>query len=438
MLSPDLIASCDPNAIAIAPDLSYRAFDSLIGKTRSFLESQGVKSSSVVCIFAHLRPDTLCFLFAAWRLRCAALLISPKISFRERQILLERIKPAFIAPESLPDLPFDASPDAFLDLDVPALLLQTSGSSGIPKLASFTLAQLLDSANTVASALAAKPGDSWLLSIPLHHVGGLGVALRAFASAGTLVFEDKTLPLSRRILGPNARFASLVPTQLYRLVKEEIQAPRTHFLIGGAPLSQSLYDRAVRAGYCLFLTYGLTEMSSTVLLCNRPTWRDGAAYLGHPLPNRRMRLADREILVQGNSLCSGYWGQSPFVRSDWFPTKDLGRFDPLNGFAIDGRKDLQFLCGGENIQPEEIEAALLSHPEIAAACVIPKFDPEFGARPFAFVQTNLSFEIVRSFLADRLPKYKIPIAFASFPEDRNLKPNRTELIEYINKNYPFV
>ena len=388
------IAAADPNAIAIAPDLTYGQLNQKISAIR-------FGSKKFLSLTADPNPETFCLLFAAWR---ASL-------------------PVFLLPPGK-----QAPSGSCFKCD---LSLFTSGSSGTPKIASFMRSQLFESAHTVSAALKAKPQDRWLLSLPLHHVGGLGVALRAFCSEGTLVFVDKSLPYPDRLLSAKTAFASCVPTQLYRLLKEDFPAISTHFLIGGAPLSQPLYEEALRRGLRISLTYGLTEMSSTVILSSAPFWKDHLPFLGFPLRGREILLANNEILLKGEPLFEGY-GSPPQEPLAWFPRGDLAADDESHGYKILGRKDSLFFCGGENIYPEEIETALLSIPEMEQAVVVPLNDEEFGARPAAFLKTSLSKEKIISSLSSLLTKNKIPILFSPLEETNSLKPDRKKLTELMN------
>jgi O-succinylbenzoic acid--CoA ligase len=144
---------------------------------------------------------------------------------------------------------------------------------------------------------------------------------------------------------------------------------------------------------------------------------------------------DGEILVSGDCLFQGYWENeklSETFENGWFHTKDLGHYCPQKGLTIIGRKDWQFISGGENIQPEEIERALLKCPEIQEVAVIAKPDPEFGFRPAAFIRTNgssFTFEKMKTALLDQLPKYKIPVTLhilEEFPR-KGLKIDREKL-----------
>ncbi len=399
------ISLAPARALAIAPDLSYGELNRHIQQEAASLQKQGFKPGDILTIQANPHWQTIALLFAAWRLGVCAALIAPKLPLLAQ-------KAAFS--------------DSFAKSD---LMLLTSGSSGAPKWASFSLSQLFESARTVAKALNAKKGNRWLVSIPLHHVGGLGVSLRGLLSEGSLSFENKSLSYKERICSVYPDFVSLVPTQLYRLLREEMAPLKTHFLIGGAPLANELYQKALSKGYRLSLAYGLTEMSSTVLLSDSPQWIGSFAYLGQPLPDRKLSLSQEgELLVSGASLFNGY-GSPPTPPLSPFPTGDLGAFHPDLGWSIQGRKDFQFMSGAENIRPEEIEAAILSHPDVEEAVVVPKPDVEFGARPAVFLRTRLSEQELIAYLSDRLPKCKIPVLFRKLDEGSSLKPSRKILAE---------
>lgn len=286
-----------------------------------------------------------------------------------------------------------------------SLLLYTSGSTASPKIAVLSLDNLLANASTCIGPLDLKPGDQWRLTLPLYHVGGIGIVMRCILARATIVLDDS----------PDITHLSYVPTHLYRATP--VYKHLRCLLLGGAPITS--YPKHLP----VYTTYGLTEMGSMVALN------------GKILPNREVKLADDgEILVGGPCLFQGYLG-SPQPR-DWFPTGDLGRFE--NGkLEIIGRKDWMFISGGENIQPEEIEQELLALPEIIEAAVLPIDDKEFGKRPVAVIKAEKSFDLkwLQDQLSKRLPKYKIPIALLfidEMPRKDNFKLNRFILSQYIN------
>jgi O-succinylbenzoic acid--CoA ligase len=180
-------------------------------------------------------------------------------------------------------------------------------------------------------------------------------------------------------------------------------------------------------------------MGSWVAARKHPPLIGGHYHLGQPLPGREVRIAEcGEILVRGKTLFQGYWENGKIEKpDDWFATGDIGRFDPNEGLAVVGRKDWQFISGGENIQPEEIEQHLAQIPEVIEAAVVPQNDPEFGQRPAAFVRTSdgaFNLSRLRNALEGRLPKYKIPVSLFLLNEmpKNGLKTNRKALFEIAN------
>lgn len=155
-------------------------------------------------------------------------------------------------------------------------------------------------------------------------------------------------------------------------------------------------------------------MGSLVLARFKPT----CEYLGWPLAGREMKLSEEgEIFVRGACLFQGYWKEGKIEpAAEWFGTKDLGIFCPRKGYAIVGRKDWQFISGGENIQPEEIERTMLKASGVEEACVVPVSDPEFGKRPIGFYSGSAQEETLKRHLAEHLPKYKIPIRLICLEE----------------------
>lgn len=291
-----------------------------------------------------------------------------------------------------------------------SLLLFTSGSTGTPKIAVLSYRSLLTNAQY---SIPLVPSDRWLLSLPLYHVGGIGIILRCILAQAAIVLDKAN---------PSITHLSFVPTQLYR--ESPVYKDLKCILVGGAPIS------SIPTHLPIYSTYGLTEMGSMVLLRKHPPFINGSFYLGHALPKREIRLApDGEILVRGETLFNCYLNQE---QSDWFATGDIGREHPSEGIAIIGRKDWQFISGGENIQPEEIEHYLCKIPGILEAVVVPKEDPEFGMRPVAIIRSggSITLDKMQKFLSDFLPKYKIPIALFCVEElpKNGLKIDRKQVL----------
>lgn len=291
-----------------------------------------------------------------------------------------------------------------------ATLTLTSGSSGLPKAAAHTYAAHLASAAGVTRLMAFQHRHRWLLSLPLYHVSGQGIVWRALAVGATLSLAQDQ-PLAQALAG--CSHASLVPTQLWRLLQDDpAQLSLRDVLLGGAMIPPDLTRRAEALGVRCWCGYGLTEFASTV--CAKRA--DDSGGVGLPLEGRELRLVDGEVWLRGSSMASGYWQQGRLMRladgDGWFHTRDAGRF--VDGeLHISGRLDNVFFCGGEGVQPEDIERILGAHPAVRQSFVVPVDDGEFGQRPVAVLDADAPFTELRAWLEPQLAPWQRPVAYLS-------------------------
>jgi O-succinylbenzoic acid--CoA ligase len=240
--------------------------------------------------------------------------------------------------------------------------------------------------------------DLWLCTLPLHHVGGLQILLRC-ALYGT------TARLGGLDDLPGATLVSLVPTQLHRLLEGGTPAPPSLrlVLLGGAASSAELLTRAASAGYSICTTWGMTETASQVATC--VPGQDPAA----PLPPLPFTLVGTDTLEAdgGETLTiRGALAPGGTHRSADRGTVEGGRI------TLAGRADRVFTSGGENIDPAQVEAVLLSHPAISAAAVVGQADPEWGMRPVAHLEGAAVEEAdLRTWCRARLSGVAVPRSF---------------------------
>lgn len=323
----------------------------------------------------------------------------------------------------------EAGPEAGDPDDRPVVAILTSGSSGPPKLAVLTHRNLRCSAEGLRSMIPLGPGDRYLLSLPLAHVSGLAVLFRCLTAGAAMVLGGAAEDAG--FLGAlGVTHLSMVDTQLRRLLAAGDSLPVLRcLLLGGGPLNPERVALARARGIPVWRSYGLTEMSSTVVA-------EDPQGVARVLPFRECMVAsDGEILVRGETLFPGY-REEGVIRpardpSGWFHTRDIGLWE-AGRLEVIGRLDNQFVSGGENIQPEHIEAVLAEYPSVRAAVVVPRPDPEFGQRAVAFLEVAgaLDEPDLRRWLAERLGGYLIPAAFHNLPRvGSDLKVRRRELIE---------
>lgn len=337
-----------------------------------------------------------------------------------------------------------SSEQLWLGRDRSSTVVFTSGSAGEPKAALHTFGNHYFSALGSNANIPLEPGDRWLHSLPLYHVGGLSILFRCLLPGATVVLPEPGAPLGEAIAG--ATHVSLVSTQLLRLLREErfegdgIKA----VLLGGGPMPASLVDEAHARGLPVHTSYGLTEMASQVTTTPPGASRTELRTSGRTLPHREVAVSDSgEILVRGATLFAGYVeGEAvdrPLDTDGWFHTRDLGDLDENGYLRVRGRKDNLFVSGGENIQPEEIEEALTRLGGVEEALVVPVPDPEFGQRPVAFVRTAgvVEPDALARALRQFLPGFKIPDAFYGWSEGGGgMKVNRAFFRERARQLHP--
>jgi len=375
---------------------TYADFDQLIGSIADCLAKIKNPLLATTPIFnAH----HIAFFFAAWRLGKTVYPLSFRLPKEAVEKRLSLTGARWIDPMKLNLSAPKKEHTSFSG----ATLLETSGTSGHPKIVHHPLESHLISAKSSCHVLDLGPGDTYCLNLPLFHISGLTICLRSFLAGATVTFADRIY---------DATHISLVPTQLYRLLKETNPLPKAKcVLLGGSPISQKLKEKANLNHLPLFESYGMTE-TSAMAFCN-----------GKPLPHIEYKLSsENELLVRGPSLFTNYWGEENIADNDWFPTKDLAQIDKDGSAQIVGRKDRQFISGGENIQPEEIERSLLSIAHVISAKVTPVESKEFGMVPVAHLEVERPFQLNQVIyqLKKQLPSFKVPKAITIEKELENI------------------
>ncbi len=286
-----------------------------------------------------------------------------------------------------------------------ATLLFTSGTTGTPKRALLTHGNHAASAAASWAHLRTGPGDVWLSSLPLCHIGGLALLFRA-ARDGFAVDIHRRFDaheVARALILGRITHVSFVARTLSRTLDAALSLPPTvsargenpvfpgkiqAALVGGGPTSAELLRRARSAGLPVIRTYGLTEAGSQVAT-QKPGDIDSSC--GRPLPGFAVKIAgvtesgeEGELLIRGPAVMQGYDGEPP-RREDWFPTGDIGFIDPRGRLVLLSRRTNLIVTGGENVYPAQVEAVLQGHPAVADVCILGLPDADWGQRVVALV-----------------------------------------------------
>jgi o-succinylbenzoate---CoA ligase len=302
-------------------------------------------------------------------------------------------------------------------------IMHTSGTTSEPKRVELTYGNWLANALSSAVALGLDPDERWLCAMPLTHVGGLSILMRSVICATTAVLHQgfDTKAVLDELMSPERRITmvSLVPTMLSRLLDAGLSRPPTlrWALVGGGPIPVPLLERAAAAGVPVAPTYGMTEGCSQLFTFGLAL--QGVEYL----------TSRGELWVKGPMIAPGALDDR-----GWLQTGDLARFDERGRLEIVGRKSNTIITGGENVAPEEVEAVLAAHPDIADAAVLGRPDPEWGEAVVALVvprnDGSLDVEALRGFCRERLAGFKVPKSFevaTSLPRTPSGKLLRREL-----------
>lgn len=305
----------------------------------------------------------------------AVLPVDPALPPARLRLLLEELKPdAVRTPDGALRTSHGGGPPVAADT---AVVIVTSGSTGLPKGVELSAAALLASARASLDRIGARPGERWLCCLPPSHVAGIQVLVRSLVSGTVPVVTDR---LDAGVVAScGCAHVSLVPTQLRRLIDTGVGlAPFGTILLGGAGAPGRLLDEAAAAGGRVVTTYGMTETCG------------GCVYDGMPLAGVRVETGqDGRIRIAGPVLFTRYRGQPALTREvladGWFTTSDLGSAGPSGRLVIRGRADDVIITGGENVVAAEVAAVLESHPAVRSAAVIGRPDDEWGERVTAVV-----------------------------------------------------
>jgi len=347
-------------------------------------------------IAVHLPPGppSAAAITRVWDGGDAVLPLNPQLPPQPRDAVLAALRPdRLLDDRGWHELPAP-SPTA---AGVAAVVL-TSGSTGAPKAVELTSAALHASATASLARIGATPDDRWLCCLPLHHIAGLQVLLRA-RLAGSQAAVHPSFDVSAVAGEAGVTLLSLVPTMLGRLLDAGGDVGRfRRILLGGAPPAPGLLTRARRAGARVVVTYGMTETGG------------GCVYDGRPLDGVQVAVGrDGRIRLRGPVLFRGYRGDpaasKEALRGGWLRTADIGRLTARGELQVLGRADDVIITGGENIRAGEVAAALAEHPAIDEAAVVGRPDPEWGHRVVAFVVLSSpapTLDDVRAFVRARL------------------------------------
>jgi fatty-acyl-CoA synthase len=329
-----------------------------------------------------------------------------------------------------------------------AELFYTSGTSANPKGVMLTHRNIYLHALHISLGFNTESGAVELHTIPLFHANGWGVAhfLTLLGGKHVMIQRFDCKEVFRLIEKEGVHACSLVPIMATALVnsperKNYDLSSLKRIVIGGAASSPTLIRQVEETLGCeCFSGYGLTESSPALSISPMKIgmgWQgeqryEGQAMTGFPFPGVEMRVVDGndqdvpadgqsigEIITRADGVMEGYWRQpeasAEALRGGWFHTGDMATVNKDGYFLIVDRKKDIIVSGGENISSLELEKAILAHPAVLEAGVIPVPDEKWGEVPKALVVLKPSLSATEAelteFCRNRLAHYKCPRSF---------------------------
>ncbi|MBP2326332.1 fatty-acyl-CoA synthase [Kibdelosporangium banguiense] len=327
--------------------------------------------------------------------------------------------------------------DVPVSQDEVALILYTSGTTGRPKGAMLSHANMIWNTYNLLIAVDVAGSEVTLISAPLFHVAALGqTLLPTFIKGGCSVLMsswdvDRCYELIARhritwMFGVTTMFASLAQSRHWATA--DLSSIRC-LMSGGAPIPEGLIRTYQKRGLVFCQGYGLTETApgATFLEAGESERKAGSA--GVPVFFTSVRVVrpddtdvsvgePGEVLIKGPNVTPGYWQNAQATSSaltgdGWFHSGDVANVDDEGYLYIVDRVKDMFISGGENVYPAEVENVIFDHPAVAEVAVIGVSDEKWGEVGKAFVvcrpDARLDEDEFRGFLLGRLAKYKIPV-----------------------------
>lgn len=446
-------------------------FDAAGSAAREIAES-GAERVALLDVNSLALPVAL--FAAAW----AGVPFSPlnyRLTDPEIDALLERVSPAYVVTDAgraghlwgRPGLTV-VERDAFLetarsgapadptwsnDAEAIAILLFTSGTTGVPKAAVLRHRHLVSYILGSVEFAGAGEDDAALVSVPPYHIAGMAAIASSVYSGRRIVQLESFSPEEwiRLARSEHVTNAMVVPTMLVRIIDSlehsgDTALPHLRALsYGGARMPLPVIEKAMELlpGTDFTNAYGLTETSSTLTVLTPEDHRIAAASddpdvrrrlssLGRPLPSIELEIRGAngdalspgrtgEIHVRGEQISGEYLDQGSRLDGDgWFPTRDGGWLDEDGYLFLDGRIDDIIVRGGENISPGEIEEVLMTHDAVTDCAVVGIPDEQWGEAVAAAVVpregATVSVSELQAWVRERLRSSRAPAHIEFRPE----------------------
>lgn len=467
--------------------LTYGQMDVEIRRWAAWLVTEGVEPGTRVAYLGHNSRSFVFTMFATWWLGGVFMPLNFRLAREEIAGLLERGEPRVLVVEPShqdlvealtvgagvtrllvdddPAIPMASEPAGFwrlasrvmserdprsvepraVTMDELAILMFTSGTTGLPKGVQLTFGNVFWNSVNVDTMVDTRPGDVNLAVAPLFHIGALNsFTIRAFVRGNVNVLRRRFDPARtlRDVQEFKCNSAFLVPAQLSAMAQQaefgdaDLSTLRA-IIAAGAPVPPALITKYSMKGVLVQQAWGLTETAPFATYLPAALTLDKTGSCGIPMPFCDIRLLDPvtdeeitepdvagEMCVRGPNVTIGYW-QDPDATNNafidgWFRSGDIGyRDEDGYYFIVDRLKDM-IITGGENVYPAEVERTLAEYPGALDVAVVGVADKQWGEQIVVVMRcadgTTPDIEDVRDFCSRHLARYKLPKKLVLVPE----------------------
>ncbi|MEP3478475.1 MAG: AMP-binding protein [Fuerstiella sp.] len=464
-------AAIVPDAVAIrfeGADTTYAKLNQLSMSASQHLLDAGIKPGDRVALMLANVPAFAVWYFAAVRIGAIAVSVSTRAAAAEVSFLMADCEASLFVSDvqtlqkvkselpkcvqataeandagtlcngqewtSVQDVPTVDS-----DVDDPAVILYTSGTTGFAKGATLSHGNLRSNVHAVNHLCNMQSTDRILLAVPLFHCFGQNALLNSALQAGaTLVLQRRfDLNESKRLIADEKVTQLYGVPMMFQLFLEscsaaDLQSVTFCFSAAATMPLQVANQWADKFKMPIHEGYGLTETSPFASYNHRLKFVPGS--IGTPIDNCEMKIVDTEtgedcppgklgeIVVRGPNVMLGYWNRQEdtdlAIRDGWFHSGDIGKMDEQAFFYIVDRVKDMIAVGGLKVFPAEVERVLLDHSAIREVAVVGIADDVFGEQVVAYLVLNADsanadsassvLESIRQYAKQKLANYKVP------------------------------
>lgn len=426
--------------------IGWRELDSTTNRIARLLAEHGVGRGDFVAIALDNDIPLLAYTIAAWKVGAVPLPLSPRLAAAERREILRHAQPALLVASDpdpadawrrlAPDTALPANDDPLPDVVAPhERALASGGSTGRPKLIVVARPALFD-AGAPPSIL--SPDGTVLIPGPLHHAAAFGSATQALlAGMHTVLMPRFDAADCLALIARHAIVQVLfVPTMLHRIWRLPVEQRMAYdvsslrrVLTGGAPCPPWLMRAWIDwlGAEVMYDVYGPSERIGGTLICGGE-WLDHPGSVGRPTAGTSIRILDPDTLAElptgrvgeifmrpttGRGSTYHYVGAEARATADgWESVGDMGYLDAHGYLYLTDRRADMILCGGRNVYPAQIEAAIDSFCGVSSSAVIGLPDADLGNRIHAIVQIeHIDEAALRRHLRALLSPWAIPHSF---------------------------